>query len=119
MSSDEQDVDIESDEDEAPPARWVAALEGAARAGAPHACPPGLRRCGVCGAVVATALRMQGHVEGRRHCEAVARRAIAAGAGDAPDAAAAAAAFDEHSTKALADCVPEPPDVALAALQAR
>ena len=33
------------DEDEAPPARWVAALEGAARAGAPHACPPGLRRC--------------------------------------------------------------------------
>jgi hypothetical protein len=62
---------------------------------------------------------MQGHVEGRRHCEAVARRAIAAGAGDAPDAAAAAAAFAEHSTKALADCVPEPPDVALAALQAR
>lgn len=97
---------------------WVAALMAVAPA-APHAYPAGLRRCIVCGAALSTTFRMQRHLEGRRHCLAVAQRHLSEASLDAakPDAAAAAAAFDRHSTHPLSTCVPEPPDAALDVLQ--
>ena len=57
-------------------AEWTSALaEAAASAGAPSAPPPrGLRRCCVCRVSVSTPLRMEAHLRGRWHCEAVARR---------------------------------------------
>ena len=110
---------------------WVNALAAAARRAAPHSHPVGLRRCAVCGAALASPLRMQAHLEGRKHCEAVARRHLhrphgprwhgglpPPDAADAPpDAASADAVFLACSTAALWRCWAEPPDVALAVLQ--
>ena len=132
---------------------WVRALQSAARAAnaaaaaanaVPNAAlstadaPPtthvlGLRRCLVCRTALGTPHHMRAHVEGRRHCEAVARShllcAEAEGGQDAPlpptaegistDAAEAmaAAVFERHSSAVLRASTPEPPDVALAALQ--
>ena len=112
---------------------WVNALAAAARRAAPHSHPVGLRRCAVCGAALASPLRMQAHLEGRKHCEAVARRHLhrphgprshgglpppdAAEAEAPPDAASTDAVFLACSTAALWRCWAEPPDVALAVLQ--
>ena len=114
---------------------WVVALAAAARRAAPHSYPVGLRRCAVCGAALASPLRMQAHLEGRKHCEAVARRHLSHhlrgphgprchgglappdAAAASPDAASADAAFLACSTAALWRCWAEPPDVALAVLQ--
>ena len=110
---------------------WVNALAAAARRAAPHSHPVGLRRCAVCGAALASPLRMQAHLEGRKHCEAVARRHLHRPHGprshgglpppDAaeapPDTASADAVFLACSTAALWRCWAEPPDVALAVLQ--
>ena len=114
---------------------WVVALAAAARRAAPHSYPVGLRRCAVCGAALASPLRMQAHLEGRKHCEAVARRHLSYrlhgphgprchgglsppdAAAASPDAASADAAFLACSTVALWRCWAEPPDVALAVLQ--
>jgi len=61
---------------------------------------------------------MQAHVQGKRHCEAVARRHLCGAPRDArPDAAAAATALHTWSTLPLARTRPEPPDVALALLR--
>ena len=72
-------------------------------------------------------LRMPAHLEGRKHCEVVARRHLhgmrchAAGRCGGwlapPDAASADAAFLACSTVALWRCWAEPPDVTLAVLQ--
>ncbi|KAL1526855.1 hypothetical protein AB1Y20_015547 [Prymnesium parvum] len=98
-------------------AAWVAAIVAYAssdRASAAHAYPAGLRRCAVCGAALATTLRMQRHLSGRRHCQAVAAHFLRAAAPDAtPDHESVASVFEEFSTRALAACVPEPPDVAM------
>ena len=111
---------------------WVVALVAAARRAAPHSYPVGLRRCAVCGAALASPLRMQAHLEGRKHCAAVARRHLHRSHGprrrnglapppDAaaapPDAVSADAVFLACSTVALWRCWAEPPDVALAVLQ--
>jgi hypothetical protein len=59
--------------------QWIAAFELAAneaarggKYGLTH--PVGLSRCGVCGAVLASPLAMEGHLAGKRHTRAVARR---------------------------------------------
>ena len=99
-------------------ADWVVAIEAAARAhAATHACPRGLRRCCVCGAALSTHLRMQQHLHGRRHCEAVAKRWLHGAAPDlVPTADAARAALHEFSTVPLLRREVEPPDLALAAV---
>ena len=71
----------------------------------------------VCAAALSTPRRMRRHLEGRRHCEAVARAHLASAPPDeTPDAASASAALEACSTAVLARCAVEPPDVALAAL---
>jgi hypothetical protein len=65
---------------------------GSAAAAAALAPVLGLRRCGVCGAVLSTPLHMQEHLEGKRHCEAVARRAAPELTCAPPTGAAGAAA---------------------------
>ena len=83
--------------------------------------PVGLRRCVVCGAVLATPMHMVNHVNGRRHLEAVARRMLASLPKDAarPDLCPEAvdAIIAAHSTALLDVCSPEPPDVAVMALE--
>ena len=83
--------------------------------------PVGLRRCVVCGAVLATPMHMVNHVNGRRHLEAVARRMLAGMPKDAarPDLCPEAvdAIIAAHSTALLDECSPEPPDVAVMALE--
>ena len=97
---------------------WVVALEAAAKQLDGGAfCARGLRRCCVCGAALATHLRMQLHLQGRRHCEAVARRFLRTTPPDVrPTAEAAAEALHAFSTAPLCRAQPDPPDVALAAL---
>jgi hypothetical protein len=57
---------------------------------------------------------MQEHLEGRRHCDAVARRFFGFGGSDVPPSAAAAKAiFEAHSVLPLSSTTPDPPDVAL------
>ena len=93
-----------------------------ANAGAIRTHPVGLSRCCVCGALLATPLRMAAHLEGKRHARAVARRYLAAcrESGEEPKAGGGAerraALFGEHSTGVLGGGVAEPPDVALARL---
>ena len=94
-----------------------AANEQATGTGGKHALPKGLRRCGVCGAALSTHMRMQRHLLGKRHCEAVVRRVLV----DAPptlrpDTSSAAAALHVYSTVPLSKSEVDPPDVALAAL---
>ena len=119
---------------------WVSELQAAARAatarltavpGRTHAL--GLRQCVVCQSGLGTPHHMRAHLEGRRHCEAVARRHLlqlevdaavqavnvgrAEGADAQATAAAAAVVFETLSSAVLRESVAEPPDVALAALQ--
>lgn len=90
---------------------WVDALRAVATKRAP---PLGLRRCAVCAETLSSPLRMQAHLEGRRHCDAVARRFFGCSSADVPPSAAAAeAAFERHSVLPLASTPPDPPDVAL------
>ena len=109
-------------------AAWASALQTAAGS-AQRTHPLGLRRCAVCAAALATPLHMKTHIAGRRHCEAVAMRHLAAVAEthtSQPDAPAtaekpcseseAAAVFDLHSSAVLWETLAEPPDVALAAV---
>ena len=104
---------------------WLTAIEAASQqqaanqqaTGGKHALPKGLRRCGVCGAALSTHMRMQRHLLGKRHCEAVVRRVLV----DAPptlrpDTSSAAAALHVYSTVPLSKSEVDPPDVALAAL---
>ena len=68
---------------------------------------------------MATPLRMQMHLQGKRHCEAVARRYLRGVSRNAmPDASSAAEALRQHSQAPLANALPEPPDVAVAAVTA-
>ena len=111
-------------------AAWATALQAAAKA-ATARCEAtgrttthafGLRRCVVCRAALATPHHMRRHLEGRRHCEVVARRHLqraqpAAATDVAASAEAAAAVFEELSSAPLRASLAEPPDVALAALQ--
>ena len=98
----------------------TAAKEANAGDGRTH--PVGLSRCCVCGALLATPLRMAAHLEGKRHARAAARRYLAAcrESGEQPTAGGGAerraALFGEHSTGVLGGGVAEPPDVALARL---
>ena len=125
---------------------WVSELQAAARAATArltavparraHALTThalGLRQCIICQSGLGTPHHMRAHLEGRRHCEAVARRHLrqlevdaavqgvnvgrAEGAGAQATAAAAAVVFEAHSSAVLRESVAEPPDVALAALQ--
>ena len=118
--------------------RWMVALQKAAHTAICDACATthanGLRRCVVCHAALATPHHMQSHLVGRRHCLAVARRHLdgllaaelsAVGEEEArwristrrPTPAEAAAAFERLSSAPLRASVPEPPDVALIAVQ--
>ena len=113
-------LDVESAVASGPPhpalSAWVAALMAAAPT-VPHAYPTGLRRCAVCGAALSTTFRMKSHLEGKRHCLAVAQQYLSGASRDAiPDASAAVAVFDQFSTRPLSACMAEPPDVALEAL---
>ena len=57
-----------------------------------------MRASCVCGAAMATPLRMQMHLQGKRHCEAVARRYLRGVSRNAmPDASSAAEAPKQHS----------------------
>lgn len=98
-----------SDSSEVPP-------EGSAHRGVDLSTPLGLRQCVVCNAALSTPLRMRAHLEGRKHCEAVARRFLENSPVDSrPNSVTAASAFVEHSSRPIAlsaDSV-EPPDVAL------
>ena len=83
----------------------------------------GLRRCHVCNTTLGTPLNMRSHIEGRRHCEAVARHhlrtisSLRQECGRSPDQPSdLAAVFEEHSNKPLRAAIAEPPDVALTAL---
>jgi DTW domain-containing protein YfiP len=95
---------------------WVDAVEDAARRLGSEDVPLGLRRCCVCGAALSTHLRMQRHLQGRRHCEAVVRAYLrqAGPAAASPNASAAAIAWREYSVASLVHAYIEPPDVALA-----
>ena len=106
---------------------WLTAIEAASQqqaahqqatgAGGKHALPKGLRRCGVCGAALSTHKRMQRHLLGKRHCEAVVRRVhVDAPPTLRPDTPKAAAALHVYSTVPLSKSEVDPPDVALAAL---
>lgn len=114
----------------------VAAMEMAAKEeSAASLFPAGLRRCVVCGAVLASPLQMKGHVLGRRHCEMVAHLYVTENTQKfengcesrpkftqsrpvvtPPNASEAKAGFIQFSSVPLGLCVPEPPDVALVAL---
>lgn len=78
----------------------------------------GLRRCAVCGAALASSLRMAGHLTGARHCGAVARAAFAseaaAGRPSVPGARELDALFEELSSAVLRAERAEPPDAAVA-----
>ena len=90
---------------------WVRALRAVAADEEP---PAGLRRCAICLETLSSPLRMQVHLQGKRHCEAVARRYFASGGpDDAPCAGAALAVFREHSSVPLALTQSDPPDVSL------
>merc|ERR1711879_140410 len=98
---------------------WVEALQAAARQ-AP--CREGLRRCSVCGAALATPLRLRDHLLGRRHCLAVAERHLGRYFGSTrgvalrndgvPSVEDATEVFKRLSTDPLALQIVEPPDVA-------
>lgn len=112
-------------ERDAPP-EWVGATRAASAAGDAAAVVPqpvathreGLRRCAVCGAALASSLRMAGHLTGARHCGAVARAAFAseaaAGRSSVPGARELDALFDELSSAVLRAERAEPPDAAVA-----
>ena len=99
---------------------WTEAIRGEAAAASEAvlaSLPLGLRHCPLCHETLATPLRMPQHLLGRKHASEVAKRALLAShAIDTSHAeittAAASAALREHSTRVLAACRTEPPDVA-------
>lgn len=113
--------------------KWSSALQRVARAvpeahaGVHHA----LRFCVVCGDNLATPDRMQPHLRGRRHCEAVARRHLSiqrcakSDPPKEPEVCGDGSITDERALEVLAkysagpllEWPPEPPDVALVALR--
>ncbi|CAK0825073.1 unnamed protein product, partial [Prorocentrum cordatum] len=112
--------------DDAELERWTSALQEASRQVPP---PVGVKRCCICGAALSSPVRMRDHLEGRRHCAAVAERhlgcARAGGAGGSSGSGDGAGgvpaedaedAFKRHSYLPMSRCTPEPPDVALSSL---
>jgi len=108
--------------------RWVSALKEIARK-APLNSAAAARCCCVCGAALSTPLRMRSHLEGRRHCLAVAERHLL-GHGQSIDpcssddpvnitAAVAETVFHQHSTLPMSLCTAcdEPPDAALVVIR--
>ena len=107
--------------------QWTAALQAAAKEN-PPVIAAGLRLCVVCGENMATPVRMQQHVRGKRHCAAVAMAHFAAvapaggvrgAAQSRPTLEVAKLMLETQSSAPLAAALPEPPDVAAAALRRR
>ena len=102
-------------------AHWTAALQAAAKEN-PPVLAAGLRLCVVCGENMATPVRMQQHVRGKRHCAAVAMAhfvavttagGLAAAAHSRPTPEIAKMVLETQSSAPLAAVLPEPPDVAV------
>ena len=99
---------------------WVAAFEALAQDDRHRvAIPAGLRRCGLCRMTLSTHNRMVRHLQGRKHCEAVASKLLSSEAEPCmPTDESAATAWNAYNTKALAHATIEPPDVGIALLTA-
>ena len=101
-------------------ASWGDALQAVALCEDAITFRPGLRLCDVCGENLATSARMDGHLRGIKHAVQVAKRFLveAQGVMPRPSAAAAKEVHLKYSSAIVANSIPEPPDEALAALQA-
>lgn len=112
-------------------AQWVTAVESESSGEVSVDFPLGLRRCRICGTRLATPLRMELHLKGRKHAEGVVAlycQSMASRSGGGPSAAstmldtppvsseAAAAVLAEYSTALLAGDPPDPPDAAMVSL---